>query len=164
MLGQGQPVAGVRPTSPANGQATAGAQSTALNATGSDEEIADDYATTTAEYHRFLIQESKWQQAEEARAAFMEGTQMRKERADVHRERGMDRQVAAMQQMKAAKSRVEECRERKLELAKVRRKRTNFLAPMVHNVAYHQHPADNRESTRYSHAHLCPSLGTAASA
>ena len=49
----------------------------------------------------------------------MEGSQFRKSRDERHRERGMERQAASIEQMKLAKGKVEEHRQHNLKQGKV---------------------------------------------
>jgi len=62
--------------------------------------------------------ESNWVSAEDTRQSFMEGSQFRKTRDERHRERGMERQAASIEQMKQAKGRVEEHRQSNLDQGK----------------------------------------------
>lgn len=86
-----------------------------------DADLGDEEGVTTSEFNRWLVQEENWNLAEDTRAAYMEGSQIRKQRDELHRERGMERQAASIEQMKLAKGKVEEHREQNLEQGKVMR-------------------------------------------
>ena len=88
--------------------------------TNSDADLGDDEGVTLSEFNRWLVQEENWQSAEETRESYMEGSQFRKTRDEKHRERGMERQAASIEQMKLAKGKVEEHRQQNLEQGKVR--------------------------------------------
>ena len=99
--------AGVRGGAPAGAVASAEA------------DLGDEDGVTLSDFRRWLVLEENWQSAEETRQLYMEGHQFKKERDDRHRERGMERQAASIEQMKVAKGRVEEHREHNLEQGKV---------------------------------------------
>lgn len=81
-------------------------------------DAGDEEGVTTAEYNKWLTLESNWGMAEDTRQSNMEGSQFRKARDERHRERGMERQAASIEQMKQAKGRVEEHRQSNLEQGK----------------------------------------------
>lgn len=116
---QGEEGAHAQNRSPANRAAGGrGGQQTGAVA-NADADIGDDEGVTLAEFNRWLVQEDNWQLAEETRESYMEGSQFRKTRDERHRERGMERQAASIEQMKVAKGRVEEHRQQNLEHGKV---------------------------------------------
>jgi hypothetical protein len=105
---------------PANRAAAGGRGNQQSGGANGDGEMGDDDGVTLSEFNRWLVQEENWASAEEARESYMEGAQFRKTRDERHRERGMERQAASIEQMKLAKGRVEDHRQENLEQGKVR--------------------------------------------
>ena len=93
-----------------------------------DAEGGEEEGVFLAEYNRWLALEKNWESAEATRSMYMEGSQKRKSRDERHRERGMERQAASIEQMKAAKGKVEEHREKNLNDGKVRWRRVSRRA------------------------------------
>ena len=87
-------------------------------ANANDGDAADDEGVFMAEYNRWLHLEQNWEAAEQIRNQYMENSQLRKSRDERHRERGMERQAASIEQMKHAKAKVEEHRENNLAQGK----------------------------------------------
>jgi len=87
-------------------------------ASGGDADAGEEEGVTVFEYNKWLHLEENWETAEEIRHANMEGSQFRKSRDERHRERGMERQVASIEQMKQAKGKVEEHRQANLDQGK----------------------------------------------
>ena len=85
-----------------------------------DDDGGDEEGVTAAEYNKWLTLESKWESAEQTRHEYMEGSQLRKSRDERHRERGMERQAASIEQMKHAKGKVDEHKQLNLAQGKVR--------------------------------------------
>jgi len=83
-----------------------------------DTEAGEEEGVTASEYNKWLHLEANWELAEETRHAHMEGSQVRKSRDERHRERGMERQAASIEQMKSAKGKLEAHRESNQELGK----------------------------------------------
>lgn len=71
------------------------------------------------EYNRWLTLEANWESAEATRHDYMEGSQFRKSRDERHRERGLERQSASIEQMKNAKGKVEQHREGNIQKGNV---------------------------------------------
>ena len=74
---------------------------------------------STAEFNKWLYLEENWDKAEEVRHSFMEGAQLRKEREEKHKSRGLERQAAAIEQMKRAKGEVDHHHERNMAQGKL---------------------------------------------
>ena len=87
-------------------------------AANAEAETGDEEGVTLSEFNRWLIHEDNWTSAEEVREHYQEGSQQRKERDETHRERGMERQAQSIEQMKLAKGKVEEHRQKNLEQGK----------------------------------------------
>ena len=113
------------------------AVTTASNRRGStspEEGAVEDDTVSTAEYNRWLYLEDNWDKAEDIRNQFMAGEQMRKERDEKHRNRGLERQAASIEQMKRAKGEVDQHRERNMTQGKeVREDVANWKEEMYAN-------------------------------
>ena len=83
-----------------------------------DGEVGDEEGVTVAEYNKWLYLEKNWESAEDTRQNYMEGSQFRKTQDERHRERGLERQAASIEQMKQAKTKVEQHRQANLASGK----------------------------------------------